>query len=787
MDKVPPSERASNMKDLDLNFDELPMEWALGLQWSVESDTLHFSYTSIDRQLSRRSVLATVASLYDPLGLIAPYTLQGKKILQRMCSKGTGWDDPPSEDLLPTWETWKADLKQLKHLTIPRCYYPHQFGTLSKLELHHFADTSTTGYGACTYLRVQNTNGDVHCSLVFAKARVAPIKLITIPRLELSAAPLAAEVSAMLKQELTLEVNAEFFWTDSRVMLGYLNNEARKFHVFVANRVQRIRRLTNPQQWRYVSTCSNPADYASRGLTVTEMTKTCWYTGPAFLWQKKLDLPQQTAPELQTGDPEVRTTVMLTTHINLPTFEWNDRLDHLSTWTAAQRAVARILRLVDTSPREPGQDQLSTHEIRRAEFTILNGLQGQAFPKERKLLSINTPIPRTNKLHQVDAFLQDGIIRVGGRLKEASMSEGKRHPIILPREGHLTNLVIDYYHRKVHHQGRGMTQNAIRSHGYWIVGGSRAVARRIKKCVTCRKVRRPNEEQRMADLPKERVTPSPPFTYTGLDCFGPFLVKNGRREVKRYGLVFTCYCSQAVHIEMIDDLSTDGFLNGLHCFIAVRGAVTQICSDQGTNFVGAKSELDKALQELDTQAIQRFLAAKQCSFIFNAPKSSHAGGLWKRQIRTIRNILSATIALCPGRLDDASLRTLFCEAMAIINPRPLTVENINDPTAPAPLTPNHLLTMKATVPLPPSGKFCKEDMYLRKRWRRVQYLAEQFWARWRQEYVHNISQRQKWHSPRRNLMVGDIVLIMDHESARNKWPLGRICDVTQGDDGLVRV
>ena len=161
MDKVPPSERASNMKDLDLNFDELPMERALGLQWSVESDTLHFSYTSIDRQLSRRSVLATVASLYDPLGLIAPYTLQGKKILQRMCSKGTGWDDPPSEDLLPTWETWKADLEQLKHLIIPRCYYPHQFGTLSKLELHHFADASTTGYGACTYLRVQNTNGDV--------------------------------------------------------------------------------------------------------------------------------------------------------------------------------------------------------------------------------------------------------------------------------------------------------------------------------------------------------------------------------------------------------------------------------------------------------------------------------------------------------------------------------------------------------------------------------------------------------------------------------------------------
>ena len=218
-----------------------------------------------------------------------------------------------------------------------------------------------------------------------------------------------------------------------------------------------------------------------------------------------------------------------------------------------------------------------------------------------------------------------------------------------------------------------------------------------------------------------------------MDVFGPFLTKNGGREVKRYGLLFNCYCSRAIHIEMIDDVSTDAFVSAFRCFISIRGAIKQIRSDQGTNFKGASNELRKALKQLDADRLQHSLVSNHCEFVFNAPGSSHAGILWERQIRSIRNFLNVTIALCPGRLDDSPLRTVFYEAMAIVNACPLTVSDINDPTAMEPLTPNHILITKPSTPLTPPGKCIKEDMYLRKRWWRVQYLAEQFWSRWKQE------------------------------------------------------
>lgn len=184
--------------------------------------------------------------------------------------------------------------------------------------------------------------------------------------------------------------------------------------------------------------------------------------------------------------------------------------------------------------------------------------------------------------------------------------------------------------------------------------------------------------------------------------------------------------------------------------------------------------------------MEAFLTENQCEFIFNAASASHSGGVWERQIRTVRNVLNSTLSQCPGRLDDSPLRTLFYEAMAIVNSQPLTVDGINDPKSLEPLTPNHLILMKSKIALPPPGKFLKEDMYATKRWRRVQYFIEQFWSRWKREYLMNISTRQKWHVPRRNLKVNDIVIIKDDILPRNQWQLGRVVEVIQGSGGLVR-
>ena len=290
----------------------------------------------------------------------------------------------------------------------------------------------------------------------------------------------------------------------------------------------------------------------------------------------------------------------------------------------------------------------------------------------------------------------------------------------------------------------------------------------------------------MANLPKEKLQPSAPFSYCGYDCFGPIYVKDGRKELKRYGLIFTCMSSRAVHIEMLDNMTTDAFINGLRCFIAIRGAVRQLRSDQSTNFVGAINEMAKGLEEIDDERVRKYLKDNGCEMVMNVSGSSHMGGVWARQIRIVKNVLVALMKHANSRLDSSSLRTLFYEAMAIVNSRPLTVDNLNDPCGPEALTPNHLLTMKSKILMPFPGKFESEDIYARKRWRRVQYLADQFWTRWKKEYLSNLQIRQKWNKTHRNVQIGDIVLLKDEDLVRCQWKLAKVVQTMPSQDNLVR-
>lgn len=781
LDSIDVTERAVEIKDVDLNYSDLPVQRVLGIRWNIENDSFFFQVTLDEKPLTRRGILSIVASLYDPLGFLAPFILEGKRVLQEMCQKGIGWDDTLPTELKLRWESWMKDLENLKMIQIPRCFKPTNFGEVLRVELHHFSDASSHGYGQCSYIRLVSEQ-QVHCTLLMGKARVAPTRIVTIPRLELTAAVTSAAVSCMLKRELELKVDKEYFWTDSQVVLGYINNEAKRFHVFVANRVQRIRQTTSPEQWYYIDTAENPADHASRGLKVADLTNSNWLTGPKFLWEREV-VTEQSMPELLVGDPEVKAIQVLDTEATQHC-DITEHLSRFSKWATAVNVVARIQRM---AKRIKTSEPPDVEQRRQATLTLVKLAQQNAFQEELNTLEQKSgKLACNNRLYQLDPFLQDGVMRVGGRLRKASMHYELKHPTILPKDGAITQLIIAHYHDKTQHQGQGQTLNEIRANGFWIVGGGKAVAKYIRQCVWCRRARAPPEEQRMADLPSDRTDPSPPFTYVGMDCFGPFNTKQGRKVYKRYALLFTCLSSRAVHLEMLEDMTTDAFINALRCFIAIRGAVRQIRSDQGSNFMGAKNEMAKALQEIDKDKVTSYLTNKQCDFLMNAPSSSHAGGAWERQIRTVRSVLSKVLAQSAGRLDDASLRTFLYEAMYIVNSRPLTVNNISDPTSSEPLTPNHLITMKCAVPLPPPGKFVQEDVYATKRWRRVQYLSEQFWNRWRKEYLANLTLRQRWHAPRRNMKVGDTVIVKDENIPRNEWTLGRVVDVHKGDDGLVR-
>ena len=514
---------------------------------------------------------------------------------------------------------------------------------------------------------------------------------------------------------------------------------------------------------------------------------------------------------------------VLTTEVNnvapFPDHFEASRLDRTSSWYQAMKVIALCLRLKSRfqrrefkTPGKPGTrssaeveksvQRFTVAELREAEKAIIKCLQYEHFQTELQILcdlnvtdrvtnrsqvrKRNQGLRKTNSLYKLDPSMdQDGFIRVGGRIRRANVPDDVKHPVIIQRKGHLTELLIKHDHLKVNHMGRGMTHNELRQNGYWVINGSAGVARFISSCVTCRRLRRPTEQQKMACLPEDRLEPAPPFSYCAVDYFGSFIVKERRSEVKRYGVLFTCIGSRSVHLETANSLDSSSFINALSRFMSRSGSVR---SDQGTNFVGAQNELKAALSEMNQDHVQEHLLRNGCEWIafqMNMPLCSHMGGTWEHLIRSVRSALEPLLSKVGSQLDEETLRTLMTEVECIVNSRPLSVDYLCDAQAPEPLTPNHLLTMKPKRVLLPPGEFQRADVYCRKCWRRVQYFANQFWLRWRNEYLHMLQVQRKWIQPKRNLAVGDVVISKESKAARNKWPLGRV-QVYPSEDGLVR-
>jgi hypothetical protein len=287
--------------------------------------------------------------------------------------------------------------------------------------------------------------------------------------------------------------------------------------------------------------------------------------------------------------------------------------------------------------------------------------------------------------------------------------------------------------------------------------------------------------QKMADLPQERISECSPFDFSGVDYFGPFIVKNGRKEMKRWGVLFTCLSSRAVHLDIAYDLTTSSFLNVFRRFIAVRGPVKVLFCDNGTNFVGA-------CKILDNRDIRKGLLDFQCELEmrFNPPSASHMGGAWERMIKSVRSILSIMLAKHGSMVNDDSLQTLFSEIMSILNNRPLSVDFLDDPSSSEPLTPNHILTLKSKVWVPPPQSFCDANIYSVNRWKRVQYLTNEFWTRWKREYLNCLQTRSKWQCKKKNLKEGDIVVVNDDNIPRNCWKLAKVVEVFPSKDNIVR-
>ena len=505
LDSVPPDQRSKGAKDLDLDHDRLPIERALGVEWCVESDVFGFRIVVDEKPPTRRGILSTVSSVYDPLGFVAPFILPAKKILQDLCRESIGWDDDVSEEYKSRWTKWLNELPLLDQLKVRRCVKPPEFGPVVSEQIHVFSDASSIGYGAAAYLRLRDESGRIHCSLLMGKARLAPVKAVTIPRLELTAATVSVRVAELLKKEINGDPEFKYH-TDSTTVLRYIANEQQRFHVFVANRVQLIRDHSDLSQWRYVDTKNNPADNASRGLDGPSILRQQrWLEGPDFLWKPEDEWPQQafSIGQVPEDDPEIKkTTTSNATNVQLvsPT---RKLIEYFSDWRQLKKAVAVFLRVKetlrrrrnnrlkvesqcldsDTDPAKRGTDvtakasdlgasdrtysPLTVQDLVEAECAILKFVQSSAFGHEIRVLEglarekeqdkrkhqkrKKASMKSSSSVYRLDPFMDGGVLRVGGRLNRADLPHEVKHPVILPRKSHVTPLLIRHTHKSLGH------------------------------------------------------------------------------------------------------------------------------------------------------------------------------------------------------------------------------------------------------------------------------------------------------------------------------------------------
>ncbi|XP_043245749.1 uncharacterized protein LOC122393608 [Amphibalanus amphitrite] len=760
-------------------------EKALGVVWNENQDTLGFRLRESDEPLTKRGVLSRTASVFDPLGIASPFTVKARLMMQRLWSHHLAWDDTLPEPEMEEWRDWLRDSECLQNISIPRCIRPEE--DVKCQQLHVFCDASEAAFGAVIFMRSTTTSGMHQCRFLIAKNRVAPLKKLSIVRLELQAALLGARLASTVVEELSRKPDAMFFWSDSSVVLQYLSNESRRFHTFVANRVAEVKELTAGGTWRHVPGKMNPADDCSRGLAASELTsQSRWLSGPAFLSDDEENWPAQTPPAPLMDDmEEVRPSVLASVVHD------DDQLEpdpsKFSSWLKYRRVVAWMKRFAHNAAARASNGEtrrtgpLKSEELDEAEVLILRRAQRAAYPEETRSLALGNELPKRSGLLPLSPYSSDdGLMRVGGRLENAPIPEDARHPVILPPRGEVTRLVILQRHESCGHAGVEQTLNETRQK-YWVVRGRAAVKQLLQGCPTCRRLRALPRPPRMASLPAARFDATRPFSSTGVDMFGPLFVKRFRRTEKRYGLIATCMATRAIHLEVVYSLDTDSCIMALRRLFARRGKPAAIFSDNGTNFVGSQRELRAELRAMEKKLAEK-LSAFEVDWHFNPPAASHMGGVWERMVRSVKNSLRIVV----GRqtLTDEVLMTVLAEVEHMVNSRPLTYVS-SEPTDPEALTPNHFLLSGAHRHLAP-GLVGERDVCSRRRWKQSQAVAEHVWRRWTKEYVPTLTQRSKWYQERRNLEVGDLVMMVELAMSRGSWPLARVSRVFPAADGRVR-
>ncbi|KMQ83983.1 hypothetical protein RF55_18660 [Lasius niger] len=579
------------------------------------------------------------------------------------------------------------------------------------------------------------------------------------------------------------------------VTLGWIQGHPSKWKTYVANRVAEIQRLIPEAHWGHLPGRSNPADCASRGLLPGEMVDhQLWWSGPPFLRNVTPERPISPPAECLAEQRVLASTTMTTTaieeHSLLKRYSTLHKLLRVTAWCL--RWMPRIRHKRPTSVTDPTRRDcpfLSAFEMDEAEKVWIRWVQAAHYKREIKLISSNSTIPKNSILISLHPFIdEEGILRVGGRIRHSPLSLDRKHPIILPAKSEFSRLLVESHHRASLHGGTQLTLGMVRQR-FWIPHGRSLVKQCIHRCVTCVRWRAASSDQLMADLPRSRVNPARPFQIAGVDYAGPIYVRTspgrGHKTAKAFLAIFVCLVIKAVHLDVASSYSAEAFIATFRRFVSRRGVCSELYSDCGTNFVGADAELRRlfAASSKEGRSIAEEMANNRVMWRFNPPAAPHFGGLWKAAVKSTKHHLRRVIG--DHMLTYEEMVTLLSQIEACLNSRPLSALT-DDPEDLSALTPGHLLigAPLTALPEPSLGEVPAARL---SRWELIQQMRDHFWARWSQEYLQGLIIRPKWRKATTQYSPGQLCLLTHENTPPSRWPLARITKVHPGDDGLVRV
>ncbi|XP_058827609.1 uncharacterized protein LOC131687534 [Topomyia yanbarensis] len=624
-----------------IQFDKHETVKTLGISWEPEPDILRFDSEIRQHKHAptKRSILSAISQLFDPLGLISPIVIKGKMLMQRF-----------------------------RYALLPN----------STIQLYTFSDASESAYGACTYARCVDSSGQIRVQLLASKSRVAPLKKITLPRLELCAADIAAKFHSRIVEALQTPIAGSYFWSDSTVTLQWLRTPPNTWKTFVANRVSEIQSSTHGAFWNHVAGTENHADLISRGMHVDDfLVSKLWKGGPNWLSNPRTKWPVLKFTEYPEDGKERRKLITAVTRTQVICNTINPIFARFSSYERLLRSTAYILRFI-ANARCKARTQplpltgpipsisLNVKHLNIAEQKLTQLAQADAFDEEIQNLQHNKAVGKRSAIRLLTPFLDpEGTIRVGGRLKLSDQPFLFKHPALLPSNHPLTRLIAKSFHMSLIHGGGRLTLAAIREK-YWPVHGRRLVRSILRSCFRCARAQPVPTTQQIGQLPLHRVAPSRPFAISGVDYAGPVYLKPVHKRAaatKAYISIFVCFCTKAVHIELVSDLSPQGFLSALRRFIARGGLPSDLYSDNGKNFEGAANELDEVYRMLQDESqmlqITSDRACERITWHFSPPKAPHFGGLWEAAVKVAKRQLYRQLG--NSKLSFEDLTTLLTQ------------------------------------------------------------------------------------------------------------------------------